>query len=344
MDINFNVGDAVELLVEEKKYRTVVERQIDAETTMIYAPITKGHVLPIKEGEKIEIVFVVLEAEQNKYDVYTYEAVVESREINSSVPMLTVKALSPPKKIQRRDFFRLNIVKTILIESVVDDSTIEVVTQDISAGGMQAISPKKLNKDDEYLVYMNIFAEFPIVLRAKVLSSELTDTEYNRYVNRFYFTNIDKKLQGDMIRQINNLQVLEIRRRKMDSPLYKDSLKSYLDEELLDRYNLDKKVDKKLRYLSFFNIALALLMLMVFVMAMPNTEWAPLFGSQVKRSWNFPLLKIDIFISAALFLASSLGSIYDRMNYGSRRQINLFFVLMLLFSTLFLLGLIIFTV
>ncbi len=344
MNMNFSIGDAIEITRDGRKYRTVVETQIDHEMLLIYSPIEKGHILPIRPGENLEIVYVVLEPENNKYDVYSFMAIVASREVQDSVPMLMIKRISQPKKIQRRDFYRLNIVKSILIESVQDDSTIEVITQDISAGGMQAISPKKLDVDAEYLVYMNIFADFPIVLSAKVLSSDPKDSEFTRYVNRFYFTNIDKKIQSEMIRQINHLQVLEIRRRKMSSPGYKDSIRTYLDDELLDRYNIDKQTDKRIRYLTFIDIFVALITFVLFVMAMPNTEWMPLFGTQARSTWSQSLLKIDVFASTVLFLISSFGLVYDRMHYNNRRHVNLFFVIMLIVSIIALLGLIIFAI
>ncbi len=344
MDLNFKIGDAVEVTRDGKKYRTVIEKQIDDENFLVYSPIEKGHVIPVRTGEQLEFVFVILEPENNQYDVYSFMTIVVAREIQDSIPMLMLKRISPPKKVQRRDFYRLSIVKTILIENIKDDKTIEIITQDISAGGMQAISPKKLDFDSEYLVYMNIFADFPIVLSAKVLSSEPANSEFSRYVSRFYFTNIDKKIQSEMIRQINHLQVLEIRRRKINSPLYKDSIKTFLDDELLDRYNVDKQVDKRIRYITFFDIFIALITFMIFVMAMPNTEWMPLFGTQPKSSWNATLLKLDVFVATALFLMSSFGLVYDRMHYHNRRQVNFFFVIMLIVSIISLLGLIIFAV
>ncbi len=344
MDINFSIGDAIELTRDDKKYRTVVEKQIDYENILIYSPIEKGHVLPIRVGEQLELVYVVLDPENNKYDVYSFMAVVVSRDVQDSIPMLMVKCLNKPKKVQRRDFYRLNIVKTVLIESLEDDSTIEVITQDVSAGGMQAVSPKRLNVGSEYLVYMNIFTDFPIVLSAKILSSDPRDSEYTRYVNRFYFTNIDKKIQSEMIRQINHLQVLEIRRRKMNATGYKNSIKTYLDDELLDRYNLDKKIDSRIRYLTFIDIFVALISFVLFVMAMPNTDWMPLFGSKPLHSWNKSLLKLDILVSTLLFLISSFGLVYDRMHYNNRRHINVFFVIMLIVSVIALLGFVIFAV
>ncbi len=344
MDINFNIGDAIEITREGKKYRTVVEEQIDESNILIYSPIEKGHILPIRVGEHLEVVFVVLDAENNKYDVHSFMSKVVSREVKDSVPILMLNIIAKPKKIQRRDFYRLNIVKTILIENIKDDTTIEVITQDVSAGGMQAISPKKLEVDDEYLVYMNIFADFPIVLSAKVLSSGPSDLNETKYVNRFFFTNIDKKVQSEMIRQINHLQVLEIRRRKMNSPLYKDSIKTYLDDELLDKYNMDRQTDKRIRYLTFFSIFTALLAFMIFVMAMPNNDWMPLYSRGQSSEWDPTLLKVDIIVTTVLFLTSSFALVYDRMHYNNRRSINLFFVVMLLISLIALLNLIVFAV
>ncbi len=340
--MDFNIGDGLEIVRDGKQYRTIVERQIDESTLVIYTPIEKARAVPIRQDETLELIFPMLEPQSQKYDVYSFKATVIARQLLDNISMLKVKAISTPEKIQRRDFYRLNIVKSMLIEKLHGEGTIEIITKDVSAGGMMVVSPKQLKVDDEYLVYMNIFAESPLVLTAKVLSNEQNSKDKEHYICRFVFTNVDKKVQGALITQINHLQVLELRRRKYNSPSYKEALKASLDDELLDRYNIDKNVDKKIRYLMFVNIALVLVVVILFLMASPNTTWAPFFGRQVQKSWDYSLIKIDTFLSTALFILSGLGLVFDRTHYQGRKQVNMFFVVVFLFSLFTLLGFITF--
>lgn len=340
--MDFNIGDGLEIVREGKQYRTIVERQIDENTLVIYTPIEKARAVPIRQDETLELLFPMLEPQSQKYDVYSFEATVLARQLLDNISMLKIKAITTPKKVQRRDFYRLNIVKSMLIERVHGEGAIEIITRDISAGGMMCVSPKKLEIDDEYLIYMNIFSESPLVLTAKVLSSDRNNKDKDHFICRFIFTNVDKKVQGALITQINHLQVLELRRRKYNSPSYKEALKASLDDELLDRYNIDKNADKKIRYLMLSNIALILVVIVVFLMASPNTSWAPFFGRQIQQSWDYRLIKVDAFLSTILFILSGLGLLIDRTHYHGRKQINIFFVVTFLLSLFVLLAVITF--
>ncbi len=340
MQFNFKTGDAVEIKREGKIYRTIVENQYEDGSILMYSPIEKGRVLTIRPDEILEFMYVILDNENGKYDVYSFTGKIISRELIDGIPVLKVEPLSVAKRVQRRSFYRLSIVKPLLIERVDSDETIEIITRDISAGGMLAISPKRLEVNEEYLVYVNIFNESPLVLSGKILSCDKGKEDEYRYIVRFCFTNIDKKVQSDMIRQINQLQVMEIRRMKNSSPAYKDAIRTYLDDELLDRFNLDNIVDSRSKYLMALNIVLLLMFVVVFAMSIPKKSFLPLLSEQKISTWNIEMLKIDFFLSLAMMLNSGLGLIYDRFHYSGRKQANLFFVVMLILSIIFLLSMV----
>lgn len=341
MTAGLNIGDAIELKRGNKAYRTVVvDMQVSEGFITVYAPIEKGRVLLVSENERMEAVFVLLDPQKGKYDVFMFESIVTSREVQDKIPMLKLKAVTECKKIQRRDFYRLNIVKPLLIEKIEGEGSVEILTKDISAGGLMAVSPNQLKVDDDYLVYMNIFQESPIVLSSKVLSCEPYIEEKGRYLVRFYFTNIDKRVQSEMIKQINQLQSIELLRRKKSSQPYGGALRAHIDDELLDKFNIDEAFDRKLRYLLFVELSLVFIIIVLFVSASPSKGWLPFFGGEVYTGWNVDALKFNIFVSSVLFMLSGLGLTLERSHYQGRKPIAYSLVFFLGFSLISLLVLI----
>lgn len=331
----FETGDGIEIVFADRRHRTVVERQIDDDTLLIYAPIEKARAVTVSENELMDIIYVIANNENSTYDVYSFEAVVSSREIHDQIPMFTIKKISPIKKIQRRDFYRLNIVKPLLIEKVDGDDSIEVLTKDISAGGLMAISPKPLEVNSDYIVYMNILPDAPVVLTARVLSSEPFESETRRYIARFYFKDVSKHIQGSMVRQINQMQAIEISRRRSNSKAYPTGVNEHIDDELLKQFNVDRRFDKYIRYIMIFEMLLLLLLIAFFVLSKPSLNWAPFFGVQditSKKTANIDLIRLNVWISGILLIVSGGGLTLDRNHYMGRRRVNIFFLLMLFIS------------
>lgn len=336
---NFSIGDAVEIKREQKSYRTLVESQLDGSSLLLYMPMEKAKPVLIAKGEILEINYVLVESEQGKYVVYAFEAIVEDREYFENIPMMKVRALQKPKKIQRRDFFRLNIVKPLLLEKLDGEGAIEVITKDISAGGMLVVSPKHMMEGEKYLVYVNMIPEAPMVLTGTVLSSDGVPEENGRYKVRFYFSDINPKNQQDLMRQINQLQLIELKRLKQRVSPYSDAVKEHVYDELLNRFNVDSAFDVNMRYLAGLSVFLMFILVGSLITAMPSTGWyIPLFGENSVRGWNVPLLKINIFISIVIMVLSALGVFFDRNHYHNIKRVNLVQVFFLLSSVISILA------
>lgn len=338
-EFKFGIGDAIEIKRGDKTYRTLVENQIDADTLLVYMPMEKAKPVLISKGEVLSINYVIVEQELGKYIVYAFDAIVEDRLHFENIPMMKVRALQKPRKIQRRDFFRLNIVKPLLLEKEDGEGTIEVITKDISAGGMYVISPKPMREGDKYLVYINMIPESPMVVSGTVLSSEQSFDDSSRYRVRFYFADVDKKVQRDLMKQINQLQLLELRRLKHKNSPYDDAIKGHVYDELLDRFNADSAFDTNMRYLSGLSILLFFLLVASFITSMPQVGWKiPLFGQQAVKGWDVMLLKINTLFSGLIIIISSLGLYFDRRHYGNVRKVNMLYVSFFVLSLLAMVG------
>lgn len=335
----FSVGDAVEIKRGAKIYRTLVENQLDSDTLLVYMPMEKATPVLIAKGEKLEINYIQAEQEMGKFVVFSFEAVVEDREHIQNIPMMRVRALHKPRKVQRRDFFRLNIVKPIVLEKEGGEGSIEVMTRDISAGGMFVISPKPMMQGDRYIVHLNLIEDSPMDIIGTVLSSEQSYDDSSRFKVRFIFEDIDKKNQGELIKQINQLQLLELRRLKHKTSPYDDSMDGEDYEEFLDRFNADNAFETNMRYLSGLTMFLGFFLAASFITSMPNVGWKiPLFGQQAVKGWDISLLKINTFLSALIIFVTGLGLFFDRSHYGSEKKVNFLYVFFMILAVLALAG------
>ncbi len=336
MDFNFTTGDPIEIIRLgssigfQNRYRTMVEKQESEDTVLLYMPITKGKIVSIKTGELLKMNYVGLDTYNGKYNVYEVRVEVLDVVTYDNISMMIVKRISDVKRVQRRDFFRLNIIKPILIEPLDEELSIEVLTRDISAGGMQALSPVELIKDSEYVVYMNLIQEEPILVVGKVLECVYRNDlqSGNKFQVRFQFLNVEKEVQGDMVKQINNLQAIEIRKRRREGMTFSEHISAHIDEKLLSQYRIDSVFDAKLRLLVILDFLLFIAVLALFVLASPKQSWAPMFGKSITETWDPGMLSLNIWVSAALLLVSIVGLALDRNHYVGRKSVNLIFVVL----------------
>jgi len=116
----------------------------------IAAPIYEGRVYPVLVGTEIAVSFI----KDNNF--YEFTAKVIDRESKNNLAMLKVQALSNIVKIQRREFFRIDInlpVKYRVIDSVdmkSNEEYIETITRDLSGGGL-CMRLKEPIEIDKYL-------------------------------------------------------------------------------------------------------------------------------------------------------------------------------------------------
>lgn len=119
----------------------------DENIAFIADPIFEGDIYQINQGTLI-IVYVA-----NKFDYYKFKAKVLERTIRDGFRLLKIQKWGDIEKIQRRQFFRfeciLPIKYRVISSSNSQDSIearfIEVITKDISGGGIRIRVKEELN-------------------------------------------------------------------------------------------------------------------------------------------------------------------------------------------------------
>ncbi len=110
MDKVFEIGDKIELTPvksafsydkNEKKYASQMLDYDDVRTAKIAAPVQDGRLVPLREGEDIELCFFT------KAGLYQCRGRIKRRVSDNRVPALEVLFVSELQKFQRRKFYRL---------------------------------------------------------------------------------------------------------------------------------------------------------------------------------------------------------------------------------------------
>jgi c-di-GMP-binding flagellar brake protein YcgR len=147
------IGDKIEIenstvMKKDIKLISQVLDEIDERHMFIAMPIVNNVVVPIPTGEIIQIKYA-----KKGIGVFAFSARVLSRKHSEHLSYMKIERLSDVKKVQRRDYFRLDIVldvkiKLVRTDGTVDNNSFDALTKDISGGGLKLISRTRLTAND----------------------------------------------------------------------------------------------------------------------------------------------------------------------------------------------------
>lgn len=146
------IGDKIQVKeIDKKSTNSYVSQISDIKNDNIIEilfPMIKNNTIAISDGEILELITTKQEA------VYEFIAVVVGIRYDN-IPVLQIKIISEPKKIQRRNFYRLKIVKPIryrIFDTSGDSEKVneyfEGILLDISEGGIMFYTKKEMDLND----------------------------------------------------------------------------------------------------------------------------------------------------------------------------------------------------
>lgn len=264
MDISIaSIGDKIEVekiyyndmddFIHKKVYASQLLDIIEIDKIKALMPISKGKLTPLSVGEEY-ILYIY-----TKKSIYMCRALAESRGYEKKISIIIFRILSDLVKVQRRQYYRLNInfdiefhvytheelkVYRTLLEDKVDseeerDKLINVLIDleenniekglvlDISGGGMRFQSKDQLIKDDFINLYFSLITNSikkeyniqAIVIESSKSYNKIYDDK-NVYENRVQFVNISKEDRENIIRFIFYEQRKRRQREKGDNNLW----------------------------------------------------------------------------------------------------------------------------
>lgn len=157
-DFNLKVNDRIEVVVEGKTYKTLII-DVQDECLRINLPVTDGEYLMLHVNEKIEINSYL---DENR--CFNFYSKVISRGKEENIIYYKISKPFDIKKLQRRNFFRVNLLNTIEYKIITDISKDEIDSipykeafmVDLSGGGLKLKAKDNIKMDDLLLIKIQI--------------------------------------------------------------------------------------------------------------------------------------------------------------------------------------------
>ena len=174
-DFNLKINDRVEVVVEEKAYKTLI-LDIQDDYLKINLPVLDSEYLMLHVNEKIEVNSYL---DENR--CFKFYCNVISRGKEGNVIYYKVSNPFDIKKMQRRNFFRVGLFNLIEYKIItnINETEIDSVPYkegymiDLSGGGLKLKVKDDINKDDIVLISMTI-KNIKIELKCDIIRIENT--------------------------------------------------------------------------------------------------------------------------------------------------------------------------
>jgi len=143
----------------------------------------EGAPLPLRLNQPVNVYYTTDRA------AYKFKSKILKR-TNKPIPLLLIERSDSVTRIQRRDYFRLDVTVTVDVYQMVDDQKYPKKISaarllDISGGGIQMQLKKKFDKGEEILICLkNILAPKEFI-KAKIVRSQRENDELNNYGVQF---------------------------------------------------------------------------------------------------------------------------------------------------------------
>ena len=162
--VDFKLNKKLEILIDEKYFNSNVQDITDAYIA-ISIPTNAGEYVPLSKGAMIEVIYY-----EGK-DLYKFKSLIIGRKFEN-IPILLIAKPSEIKKIQRRRYVRIPLIKTAKYRNLKSESKIsssiiksdgsqylKAVLVDLSGGGMRVKLSEKIELNDFLLVSLTVNEE-----------------------------------------------------------------------------------------------------------------------------------------------------------------------------------------
>jgi c-di-GMP-binding flagellar brake protein YcgR len=227
------VGSLVEMELmstENKmiKLKTIVEEVVSNDKLKLFAPVSRGKSYPLRLGQGFTMIVVHKYPTVDKYDILSCRCKIDDRSMDGNVSTILVSRNGDFSQIQRRNYFRLPLIKNIPI--TYDNQTIELLSKDLSGNGIRGYVSKKVPADTEIFVNLEV-NDRTLNLRTKVIECNPDPEHHYRYELRGTFVNIKNTQLSHLMKYIYSKQSEAIRKQidLKDYVSLVDSEKGYSD-------------------------------------------------------------------------------------------------------------------
>ncbi len=152
-DIKIGTKFEIETVDNRQVFISQYEWLEEENKAVIAAPIYEGYIVPLETGTLIDVYF--LDRQKKLIDLYKFRAMIIGRSVVDNLHVLLAEKLGEIVRIQRRNFFRLNVLLEVWYRVVTysnkeyneDIPFKKTLATDLSGGGISLILEEKLGKD-----------------------------------------------------------------------------------------------------------------------------------------------------------------------------------------------------
>lgn len=196
-------------------YHSLVCEILDDEQIKITIPLERGRLVPLPVNSLYYASFYT------NGGIYQARVVVKDRFKEEHIYTMIIELLSDLKKLQRRQYYRLNCMMDIRFKVLTENEEMEFEKEgeilensddykegtalDISGGGMRFISEEKIEKDRDIFLIIQIHYEDgskKYGLNAQVIGAQSVKQRDDLYEYRVEYKNIQGKVREALIKYI----------------------------------------------------------------------------------------------------------------------------------------------
>lgn len=151
--IKLELNYRLEVMWEDGVYYCTVQEEFEGKP-VISIPVKNGEYLTLKDGEILEAVY-----HNENYGVYGFIAKIEGRRIENNIPCYVLSKPFNVRKIQRREFVRVEIMEPTICtihKNKENESKVKALLLDLSGGGARIRMKESLNEGDSLIISIEI--------------------------------------------------------------------------------------------------------------------------------------------------------------------------------------------
>lgn len=212
---NLKIGALVEIEVinerrEQLKMKTVVEEIKGDNIISVLSPIYHGLPYQVHVGDTFTFVAVFKYPTVDKYDIYACRATAIEKEKKDDLAFLTIQRVGEFQKIQRRNFFRLPIVRNVPLTH--DNKEYEMISKDLSGSGIKGYIQRKIPEGAKVIIHLDIDDKV-LALKLNIIECQPDVDDSSRYMIRGSFDGLKNSQMSELQKFIFNKQAEVIRRQ-----------------------------------------------------------------------------------------------------------------------------------
>lgn len=192
-NFNLNINEVIVIEYEDMVYNCSIQGIAENEL-LINIPVKDGEFLILENGERLDVKYC---SEAGRY--YEFEVKIIGREKSDNIPMYKLSLPIDVRRIQRRNYVRVPVLKTVKYKLEEEESWCEATTLDISGGGMKIKARRKFKLNDKLVVKIETSSR---VVETEVQIKRCEKVNTNEYIYGLEFTDINENRRDNIIKDV----------------------------------------------------------------------------------------------------------------------------------------------